>query len=69
MQEHNQCETVLSLIKTLSNTRHWMRCFCLPWLCLPRSSSSEVIDFERMDKAVEGALRGGGGAIATNQKE
>lgn len=32
------------------------------------SSSSEVIDFERIDKAVEGALRGGGGAIATNQK-
>lgn len=46
-----------------------MRCFCLARLGLPRSSSSEVIDFERMDKAVEGALRGGGGAIATNQKK
>lgn len=40
----------------------------MAWLGLPRSSSSEVIDFDRMDRAVEGALRGGGGATAINKQ-
>lgn len=35
---------------------------------LPSSSSSEVMDLERMDKAVVGALFGGGGAGKTEHE-
>ena len=38
------------------------------WLLLPSSSSSEVIDLERMDRAVVGALFGGGGARPTSRQ-